>query len=244
MKKLVIANWKMNGSLTKVEEDIKSYLSNSITNQENVILSLPSVYLSFATKQLDSESKLKIAAQDVSEFANFGAYTGEVNAVMLSDIGAKYVLVGHSERRNILKEQSAKLIAKLNNAFAENVTPIYCVGELLEIRQSGNYLSYIEKQLDDLLAVVGLKSMIIAYEPCWSIGTGLIPTMQQIDEVAKFIHTYVQKKLECVKIMVIYGGSVTPVNAGDILALASIDGLLVGGASLKVADFTALCELS
>jgi len=242
MSKLVIANWKMNGDLNKVNADLSYYANHIATNKSNVILALPYLYIVWAKHILLNNSEMKIAAQDLSHYKDCGAYTGKINGSMLRDAGVDYVLIGHSERRSLLGENGTILIHKVINAFESQVTPILCVGEAINNRESGNYLEYIEEQLAGLGEIPSIKDMVIAYEPCWAIGTGKIPTIREIQEVADFIHSYMQKKFPYAKIAVLYGGSVTSQNAREILSIPNINGVLVGGASLKTADFTAICE--
>jgi triosephosphate isomerase len=241
MKKLIIANWKMNGELNKVNADLSYYANLPETNKPNVVLALPYLYIVWAKQRLLVNSQIKIAAQDLSHYRNCGAYTGKINGSMLKDAGVDYVIIGHSERRMLMGENGAILIHKVRNAFDSGLVPVLCVGEPLSARDDGSYLQFIELQLSGLEDIEQMKDIIIAYEPCWSIGTGKIPTLDEISEVANFIKHYMQKRFAYVKITLLYGGSVTSQNAGEILSLPGVDGVLVGGASLKVDDFTAIC---
>lgn len=238
--KLIVANWKMNGSIEKIRSDLSVYAVNSITNQSNVVLALPYMYLMCAKLDLLSGSNIKIAAQNVSSYEANGAYTGEVNAIMLKDVTVDYVLIGHSERRHLMGESGDVITQKIKNTCNNLITPIFCVGEMLAVRESGNYLQFIESQLKEL-DCIDFANIVIAYEPCWSIGTGKIPTLWEIEEVVGYIHQYMQTHFEYVKIAVLYGGSVTGGNAGDILAVNGVDGVLVGGASLKIDEFIKIC---
>lgn len=241
MTKLVVANWKMNGDTSKISADLNYYAHVSETNKSNVILALPYIYLVWAKQHLLVNSKINLAAQDLSHYLNCGAYTGKINGEMLKDAGVEYVIIGHSERRNLIGENGPILVHKVRNAFESGLTPIFCVGEPLSARTDGSYLQFIELQLAGLEEIEQFKDIVIAYEPCWSIGTGKIPTMAEIQEVVEFIHQYMQKRFGYVKISVLYGGSVTGQNVDDILKIESVDGVLVGGASLKVSDFTDIC---
>jgi triosephosphate isomerase len=241
MGKLIVANWKMNGALAKINADLSYYAHSADTNKSNVILALPYLYLVWAKQVLLAHSNIRLAAQDLSHYRDCGAYTGKINGSMLKDAGVGLVIIGHSERRNLLGESDDIVREKIQNAYASNLIPILCVGEALELRKNGNYLAFIEAQLDQLATVALGPELIIAYEPCWAIGTGLIPSLKQIEEVGAFICWYMQKLCAYAKITVLYGGSVTPHNAEEILTISSISGLLVGGASLKVADFSAIC---
>ncbi len=242
MKKLIVANWKMNGELSKVNADLSYYAKLPETNKPNVVLALPYLYIVWAKQQLLANSHIKIGAQDLSHYADCGAYTGKINGLMLKDAGVDYVIIGHSERRTLMGECDGILIDKVRNAFASGLQPIFCVGESLSARDDGSYLQFIELQLSGLEKIEGFKDIVIAYEPCWAIGTGKIASINEISEVVDFINRYMQKRFAYVKITVLYGGSVNSQNVGEILALANIGGVLVGGASLKVTDFTAICE--
>lgn len=242
MSKLIVANWKMNGDLNKINADLSYYANHPSTNKSNVVLALPYLYIVWARHILLNNSNIKIAAQDLSHYKDCGAYTGKINGSMLKDAGVNYVLVGHSERRTLLGENGIILMHKLSNAFESNVIPVLCVGESMNSREAGDYLDYIEQQLAGLIELPQIKDMIVAYEPCWAIGTGHVPTTDQIREVVDFIHSYMQKNFPYAKIPVLYGGSVTSQNAQEILSVPNVNGVLVGGASLKTADFTAICE--
>lgn len=241
-QKLIVANWKMNGSVDKVVHDLSLYAQNNTTNKDNIVLALPSIYLSVAKTQYLLNTNIKVASQDVSIYNGSGAYTGEVSANLLKDSLVEYVLVGHSERRHVIGENDETLINKIKNVFTNGMTPIFCIGELLDAREDSSYLNVIENQLSKLSDVGNLSGLVIAYEPCWSIGTGKIPTLDEINEVVVFIHQYMQKHFEYAKISVLYGGSVTSQNASEILSVAGVDGVLVGGASLKPEDFTRICS--
>lgn len=241
-EKLIVANWKMNGDLEKINADLSYYANLPATNKANVVLALPYIYVVWAKQRLLVNSQIHLAAQDLSHYRNCGAYTGKINGEMLKDAGVDYVIIGHSERRNLIGENGPILIHKVKNAFESNLVPIFCVGEPLSARSDGSYLQFIELQLAGLEEVEDFKDIVIAYEPCWSIGTGKIPTLDEISEVVDFINRYMQKRFGYVKISVLYGGSVTSQNAGDILGISNVGGVLVGGASLKVDDFAAICE--
>lgn len=238
-KKLIVANWKMNGSTEKVVHDLSFYTNNEVTNQTNVVIALPYLYLSIANS---IKANFCLASQDISQFPTNGAYTGEINATMLKEFNVKYSIIGHSERRTLLGDSGSILVKKLDNVINARIIPIFCVGEELTIRDSGKYLDFILEQLD-LLNHLNCQpeSLVIAYEPIWSIGTGKIPTLEQITEIANLIDAFVQKYLPHVKIATLYGGSVSASNIADILQLPQIDGVLVGGASLKTDEFAVIC---
>ena len=184
---------------------------------------------------------IKVGAQNCSE-VDSGAYTGEVSAKSLADIGADFVIIGHSERRTIFKEDNALLNKKLLNAIANNLKVIFCIGETLEEREQGKTFAVVEKQLNE-----GLKNfpmdkanlLLIAYEPVWAIGTGKTATKEEAEEVHAFIRGKLSPELK--QAVILYGGSVKPDNIESLLLMPNIDGALVGGASLKPADFKSLC---
>ena len=242
MEKLIVANWKMNGSVHKLAHDLNEYINNSKVNVSNVVLGLPSVLLSLAQSQLHAH-KIKIASQDISKFAGYGAYTGEISGIMLKDVGVQYVIVGHSERREYFMENDEALLAKLNNAIDVGLIPIFCVGESKDLRLQNKYLDFVKNQLMILKKLNDKPNeLIIAYEPIWAIGTGLISTINQIQEMSRLIHTFMQENPVCGKITVLYGGSVSPSSVKEILAIDEVNGVLVGGASLKITDFIDICE--
>jgi triosephosphate isomerase len=185
---------------------------------------------------------MSVAAQDVSCFAADGAFTGETSAAMLADTGCRYVLVGHSERRQYFGEDNAALSAKLLATVEAGMVPVLCVGETLAQREAGQVMAVIGQQLEALSAING-QDYVVAYEPVWAIGTGKVATIGQIDEVHQQILDAV---LQCYgasdSIRVLYGGSVKADNADAILSLASVGGALVGGASLEVNGFGKICQ--
>lgn len=239
-KKLIVANWKMNGSIAKVQDDLNLYQLNKATNKENVVIALPYIYLYQGLS--NPEAKYKIASQNVSQYKDFGAYTGEVSNKMLVEFRVCYTIIGHSERRTNLGETDTILAKKLKNALDLQITPIFCIGEAQDIRDSGQYSKFLLDQLQILQNInIDINQLIIAYEPIWAIGTGKIPTVVEIAEIVDLIHSFVQKTLPRAKILVLYGGSVTGKNIAEILQIEGIAGVLVGGASLKVDEFTSIC---
>lgn len=230
----------MNGCITKVQNDLGAYFANSVTNAENVVIALPYIYLYQGLN--NSAAKYKIASQDISQYGDYGAYTGEISNKMLTEFKVNYTIIGHSERRTNLDETHHILAKKLENAINIGITPVFCIGEAQSIRDEGNYSESLLAQLQVLQELnVDIDELVIAYEPIWAIGTGKIPTTSQIAEIADLIHSFVQKTLPRAKISVLYGGSVTAKNIAEILQIAGVAGVLVGGASLKVDEFTAIC---
>ena len=239
--KLVIGNWKMNGRHAANLALLGQMLENADINRDGVGLAAPAVYLAQLASVLQG-SAIAVAAQDVSRFATDGAFTGENSAQMLADVGCRYVLVGHSERRQYFGEQNDALSAKLQAVVAAGMVPVLCVGETLAEREAGEELAVISRQLEALAAISG-QAYVVAYEPVWAIGTGKVATIEQIDAVHQQIRALV---LQCYgasdSIRVLYGGSVKADNADAILSLASVGGALVGGASLEVNGFGKICQ--
>ena len=238
--KLIAGNWKMN--LTGVQIDA---LVNALSNQHlpaNVdVLLLPAFPYLAQVKALLQGSSLKLGAQNLCA-QEPGAYTGEVSAEMLRDVGCDYVLVGHSERRALFAESDDSVAEKFVRAVAGGLKPILCVGETLPERESGAAFAVIKRQLDAVINKCGIAlfaNAALAYEPVWAIGTGRTATPEQAQEVHAYLRSQVAKhsaKLAGL-IQILYGGSVKGANAKELLSMADIDGALVGGASLKAADF-------
>ena len=242
-RKLVAGNWKMNTTRASAAELVRAIASAGITGADVAIFP-PCVYLAELIAANASPS-IAFGAQDVSEHAQ-GAYTGEVAAAMLSDIGAKYVLAGHSERRQYHAESNACVAGKFVQAQAAGLIPVLCVGETLEQRDAGTTQAVSAAQLDAVLARSGVAAFagaIIAYEPVWAIGTGRTATPAQAQDV----HAFIRGKLASLdatissSLRILYGGSCKPANAVELLAQADVDGGLIGGASLVAADFLAIC---
>lgn len=237
-RSLIVGNWKMNGSLA-VNADLLSELTHFLAANENkidVAVCAPFVYLSQAVGLCQNQA-LAIGAQDVSTHVE-GAYTGEVSATMLSDLGCGYVIVGHSERREYHHESNLLVAQKTLAAQRAGLIPIVCVGETLAGRESGETLDVIRQQLLAVRNVVGdegLRDCVIAYEPVWAIGTGLTATPEEAQDV----HAFIRQQLgdEASKTQILYGGSVKPSNAQGLFSQADIDGALVGGAALNAKDF-------
>ena len=241
---LVAGNWKMNGSLdsvTALVEGIKSGL-DSVSTAEMAVCP-PYVYIP-TVATLIGGARISLGAQDVSD-QEAGAYTGEVAPGMLTDVGCKYAIVGHSERRSIYGESDAFTASKFAAARKTGLVPILCVGELLEEREQGITEQVVSRQLDaviDLEGVGALADAVIAYEPVWAIGTGKTASPDQAQDV----HAFIRGKLAALdaavadNVRILYGGSMNAANAAELLSMADIDGGLIGGASLKAADFLAI----
>lgn len=233
---LVVGNWKMNGSRAENAQLLKS-VSESLVDGAVAELAVcpPYIYLDQAAQMLEGKS-IGVGAQDISIHLD-GAYTGEVSSAMLSDIGCRYVIVGHSERRQYHQESNLLVAQKTLAALKAGLEPIVCVGETLEQRESGNTLKVVGEQLSAVKSVVGedLSKCVIAYEPVWAIGTGLTATPEQAQEVHAFLRAQLDNAAS--EISLLYGGSVKPGNAASLFEQPDIDGALVGGASLSAADF-------
>jgi triosephosphate isomerase len=249
-KKIAAGNWKMNlgpvGAQNFVAELLASYATHCPSRPE-MILAVPFVDLVGVAAQLRATPTIGLAAQNLHQ-EDAGAFTGEISGGMLKETGCKYVLVGHSERREYFHETNALLLKKVRQALKNGLSPIYCFGETLAERESGHAFAVIEQQLVEgiySLDVTEFSHCILAYEPVWAIGTGKVATPAQAQEV----HAFVREKLRAhfgvaaaATVTILYGGSVKPDNARELFACPDIDGGLVGGASLKVADFVAIAN--
>ena len=242
-KKLIAGNWKMNGSLaanTLLLTEIKSGLGNATSD---VAVCVPSPY--FAQCQgLLSGAAIALGAQDVSSH-EAGAYTGEVSTSMLQEFDCRYVIVGHSERRAYFAETNELIAQKTVRALNAGLTPIVCVGETLDQREAGQTDSVVAEQLNVVLASIAasdLAKIVVAYEPVWAIGTGKTATPAMAQEVHAMLRKQLQAKNAeaATQVRILYGGSMKPENAKELLAMSDIDGGLIGGAALKAADFLAI----
>ena len=238
-KKLIVGNWKMNGSLA-ANAELLSGVVQGLPAALNcgVGVAVPAVYVA-QVQALLQDTGVALAAQDVSQHEN-GAYTGEISAAMLQDFGVRYALVGHSERRQYHGETDAVVAAKAQAALAQGVTPIVCVGETLDEREAGQTEQVVVRQLAAVIQRVGqaVGELVVAYEPVWAIGTGKTASPEQ----AQAVHAVLRAQLAAVtenaqSVPLLYGGSMNAANAQQLLAQPDIDGGLVGGASLKAVDF-------
>lgn len=236
-KKLIAGNWKMNGSLAETKALLTDLRAGMDTlGGVDMLVCPPFVHLECA-RQMLSGSPILLGAQAVSRHAK-GAYTGQVSAAMLLDLGCTYVLVGHSECRQYCLETDPIVGEKFVAAQRLGLTPILCVGETLQERQAGQMEAVVKRQLEAVLSLGGnLSEAIVAYEPVWAIGSGLSATPEDVQAMHAFIRQYVQKTTP-----LLYGGSVKAENAALLLGLPDVDGCLVGGASLVAAEFLKICE--
>lgn len=244
---IVAGNWKMNGNSSDNNELLSGIHAGLEADlQTKVLVFPPFVYLNEVGNELkNSGNKLAMGAQNLSE-QNNGAYTGEVSAAMLTDLGCSYVLVGHSERRSLYQESSELVASKFRVAIEAGLTPVLCIGESLEEREAGNTMDVVLGQVDAVVSEVGaegLKKGIIAYEPVWAIGTGKTASPQQAQDVHEKIRGHLAELNAELSagIQILYGGSVNATNATELFAMEDIDGGLIGGASLKADDFLAIC---
>jgi len=241
-KPLIAGNWKMNGSLGESRQLVETLRHGvSAGASATMLLCPPYVYLPAVRDWLQG-SPIALGAQDIADKPGTGAYTGEVSGQMLRDVGCTYVIVGHSERRALYGETDAVVAAKFKAAQAAGLLPILCVGETLEQREAGETRKVVERQVAavvDSAGVAAFAKAIVAYEPVWAIGTGRTATPEQAQEVHAFIRGMVAARDATIAagLSILYGGSVKGANTRSLLAMADIDGGLVGGASLAAAEF-------
>jgi triosephosphate isomerase len=243
---MVAGNWKMNGSqasITDLLSGVKQGMS-SVSNAE-VVMCVPFVYLQQVANEI-KDSNVSLGSQNVAKEVA-GAFTGEISADMLTDFNCKYAIVGHSERRSLYGETDEIVAEKFIAAQKSNLIPILCVGESLEEREANETENVVARQLNKVLELAGTASFnnaVIAYEPVWAIGTGKTATPEQAQDVHSFIRqSLAAKDAEIAsKIRILYGGSMKPTNAVELISKEDIDGGLIGGASLKADDFLGICQ--
>ena len=244
-RKLVAGNWKMHGNLAENEALLSGILAGMGDVKAGVAVCVPFPYLSQIQSKL-AGSAIAWGAQNMSQHAK-GAYTGEVSATMLKDFGCTYVIVGHSERRALYGESDEVVAEKFAAVQAAGLTPILCVGETLDERESGVTEEVVGRQLDAVIAksgVAALAKAVVAYEPVWAIGTGKTATPEQ----AQAVHAFIRGKIRSLDaavadgLIIQYGGSMKPSNAVELLGQPDIDGGLIGGAALNAEDFLAICR--
>jgi triosephosphate isomerase (TIM) len=242
--KIVAGNWKMNKTLSEANAltaELLKLHAAEVKNNATVILCVPFPFLQ-AVKAQTAGSGVNVGAQNCSEHES-GAYTGEVSVTMLKSLDIPFVILGHSERRQYFQESGAQLAKKTDRVLASNLTPIFCCGEPLDIREKGTHEELVRKQIQEGLFHLSAGEMlkvVIAYEPVWAIGTGKTATTQQAQDMHAVIRKEIASKhgdATAQKIPILYGGSVKPDNAKELFACPDVDGGLVGGASLKARDF-------
>lgn len=240
-QKLAAGNWKMNGTSAELAE-LESLRQAHPTPGCEILICPPATLLHRAGQAV-SGSSIEVGGQDC-HIATSGAHTGDISAEMLRDCGATHVILGHSERRQDHGERNEDVRAKAQSAMQAGLTTVICVGESLSEREAANTLDIIGGQMSGSIpdAATG-ENLVVAYEPIWAIGTGLVPSMDQIGEVHAFMRARLERRFgEGVgrSVRLLYGGSVKPGNAAEIFAVPNVDGALVGGASLKAADFSGI----
>lgn len=243
-KKLIAGNWKMNGSLAANTALMGELLAGIGQPACDVAVCVPAVYLAQVQLLLAGQGGIALGAQDVSQHES-GAYTGDVSAAMLKELGARYVIVGHSERRQYQGETDAQVAVKAQRALAAGLTPIVCVGETLQEREQGETESVVSRQLSAVIQLNGerLADLVVAYEPVWAIGTGRTATPEQAQAVHAALRALLAAAdLQAAGVRILYGGSMNAGNAAELLAQPDIDGGLIGGASLKARDFLKIIE--
>jgi triosephosphate isomerase len=243
-KQIAAANWKMNKTLQEGNALLNGILENNLDlgNNQVVVFAVPYPYLIPANETISGKENVFIAAQNCHH-QQAGAYTGEVSVDMLDSIGIRYCIIGHSERREYFSETNAMLATKTDLCLAKGITPIFCCGEPLAIREAGTENDYVTKQLNESLFHLDnqqIEQVVIAYEPIWAIGTGKTATSAQAQEMHAHLRKVIAGKYgqeTADKISILYGGSVKGANASEIFSQPDVDGGLVGGASLVASEF-------
>lgn len=243
MKKLIAGNWKMNGDLASNEVLVKAMLADIGSPACDVALCSPALYLG-QLQSLLKGSPIAWGSQDVSAQEK-GAFTGEISATMLRDFGCRYAIVGHSERRQYHGETDEAVATKAQRALNAGITPIVCVGETLEQREANETEAVVKRQLAAVIHAVGhcVSEIVVAYEPVWAIGTGKTATPEQAQQVHAVLRAQLAAASEHPeRVQILYGGSMNAANAASLLSQPDIDGGLIGGASLKAADFLQIVQ--
>lgn len=227
----------------QLTSEIINMVKDEMRGNTEVVLAPPFIHISTLAGLVKGYDKISLGAQNLHEKES-GAYTGEISAPMIKSYGAKYVILGHSERREHFEEDSEMLQHKVEIALANDLIPIFCCGEPIEVRNNGLYLEYVENQIHDSLFHLkdeSFKKIVIAYEPIWAIGSGKTASADQVQEMHSHIRKYITNRIGneiASGISILYGGSVKPDNAAELFACPDVDGGLIGGASLKSRDFT------
>ena len=248
-KQVAAANWKMNCTYEQGQDLLKEILNAGIelADEQLAVFAVPFPYLMKCNERLSDRKNFFIAAQNCHHKES-GAYTGEVSAEMLASLGIKYCIVGHSERREYFHESNEQLAAKVDLLFKNDITPIFCCGESLAVREAGRQNEFVEKQIVESLFHLSADDfgrLVIAYEPIWAIGTGKTATTAQAQEIQNFIRSVISKKYGgdlADNVPVLYGGSVKANNAAELFSQPDVDGGLVGGASLLAKDFITIIK--
>lgn len=249
-KKIVAGNWKMNKTLEEgkiLTSEVVNMVKDELRDDVQIILCPPFIHLTSLGSLLENHSKIALGAQNCSNHTE-GAYTGEISAPMLKSIGVKYVILGHSERREYFGETDSLLAEKIDIALENDLIPIFCCGEPLAVRERNEQTGYVQQQVEESLFHLSdeeFKKIIIAYEPIWAIGTGKTASADQAQEM----HATIRKQITdqygeeiANNTSILYGGSVKPGNAEELFSCMDVDGGLIGGASLKSRDFTDIAK--
>jgi triosephosphate isomerase len=243
--KIVAGNWKMNNTLEEgvtLTSEIVNMVADELTDDVKMILCTPAIHFSSVSKLIGDAEKVSLGAQNCNDNLK-GAYTGEISVGMLNSVGVEYVILGHSERREYFSESNEFLASKVDTVLGADLTPIFCCGETLEIREKGEHFEFVTNQLTESLFHLSadeFKKLVIAYEPIWAIGTGVTASKEQAQEMHEKLRAHLASKYGtevAESISILYGGSCNPKNANDLFAQKDIDGGLIGGASLKSRDF-------
>ncbi len=246
--KIVAGNWKMNNTLEEglsLASEIVNIVADELKDDVKMILCTPFIHLSNVSKIIGDAEKVSLGAQNCNDNLK-GAYTGETSVDMLKSVGVEYVILGHSERRAYFGESNEFLAKKVKTVLEAGLTPIFCCGESLEIRESEAHFDFVTRQLTEglfHLSAEEIKKLVIAYEPIWAIGTGVTASKEQAQEMHNNLRAHLAGKYGSEvseSISILYGGSCNPKNASDLFAQKDIDGGLIGGASLKSRDFVAI----
>ena len=243
--RIVAGNWKMNKTLGEAQaltSEIMAMVADEIKSETKIVVCVPFPFLLPVKNQLGANARVEVGAQNCSEHDS-GAYTGETSAAMIKSLEIPYVILGHSERRQFFGEDGKLLAKKTDKALSNGLTPIFCCGEPLAIREKGTHEELVKQQVEEglfHLSAEAIQKVVIAYEPVWAIGTGKTATSQQAQDMHAMIRKYLADrygKEVAENISILYGGSVKPDNAREIFSCPDVDGGLVGGASLKSRDF-------
>ncbi len=248
-KNIVAGNWKMNKTLPEgiqLAEDVEKLTAQGLPDHTEVIIAPPFIHLAELAKRIDT-TRVHLAAQNCASETG-GAYTGEVSTAMIRSTGAEHVIIGHSERRHYFGEVNAVLKKKIELAIENNLSPIYCCGEVLKERNAGKHFDIVRSQISEALFFLSEKEfsrIILAYEPVWAIGTGVTATPDQAQEMHAFIRNLIVEKYGSAiaeNTTILYGGSCKPSNARELFSNTDVDGGLIGGASLNAQDFYAIIK--
>ena len=249
-RNIVAGNWKMNKTIEEgkiLASEVVNMVNDEVNSDVTIILGTPFVHLLSVGQLTEQSDKVFVAAQNCSEHSA-GAYTGEISVTMLNSVGVEYIIIGHSERRQYFNENNNQLAQKVDLALTEGLTPIFCCGEPLKIREDGSFFDYVCTQLTESLFHLTREQMskiVIAYEPIWAIGTGMTASAEQAQDMHAKIRSHLASQYGeelANETSILYGGSCNPKNAKELFANPDVDGGLIGGASLKSRDFVDIAK--